>query len=212
MPGRGDEAGAESVERLGPASTGVWIVTTRHTRHRFDLTGPTQTYQRMPGEGSVPMVHDNERLVLVRVDRPVAVGSSFFIWVEAVADGAYVEHWRQSSTIRSIVADTSGDACSHARFIRGVNFDPDSPVDPLGRWVVTTENSEYDLDLDGGRVRRRPIDGGQLRKDGAWVPLLAVYELRPQREMLLGIVVRGDGAETFRSTSPVLRVRPGRHE
>lgn len=212
MPGRNDESGAESVERLGPASTGVWIVTTRHTRHRFDLTGPTQTYQRLPGQGSAPMAYDYERLVLVSVDVPPAVGSSFVIRVEAVADGAFFEHWRQSSTIRSIVADTSGDAGSHARFIRGVNFDPHSLVEPLGTWVVTTENSEYDLDLDGGRVRRRPIDGGQLRKDGAWVPLLAVYELRPQREMLLGIVVRGDGTETFRSTSPVLRVRPGRQQ
>lgn len=202
-----------SVQRLTPDSTGVWIVTTRHTRHRFDLTGPVTMYQRLPGAGSVSMRHDGEPMALLRWDG-VEVGSGFFVWVEHVADGAFFEHWRQSSTVLSIVAEPAPESLHGSDvqrlFISGVNLDPAAPVEPGGVWLVTTEASEYELDLDRATLRRHPVYGESLRRDESDVPLRAVYVLRLGQPMQVSITVRDDGGETVRITTPVVRIRPAR--
>lgn len=74
-------------------------------------------------------------------------------------------------------------------------------------WQVTTEGSEYTLDLTGGRVRRTPVAAPGLRGDGAWVPLRSVVDLRVGHPMVLILLLRDDGISTIRYSSRVLRVR-----
>ena len=79
--------------------------------------------------------------------------------------------------------------------------------DPGVRWLVTTRESEYTLDVLHGLLKRRPITGGRLRADGDWVPLLAVLALEVGRPMVLRLDVRGDGRPTIRVSTRVVRIR-----
>lgn len=74
-------------------------------------------------------------------------------------------------------------------------------------WQVTTECSEYTLDLAVGRVCRTPVDGPGLRGDGAWVRLRSVLDLRVGYPMVLVLLLRDDGISTIRCSSRVLRIR-----
>ena len=76
-----------------------------------------------------------------------------------------------------------------------------------GRWLVTTQESEYGLAIRNGRVTRRPVIGDPLRADGDWVPLLGVLDLEPGRPMVLLLDVRGEGQPTIRISTPVVRIR-----
>ena len=80
-------------------------------------------------------------------------------------------------------------------------------LDRCGQWVVTTDESEYTLDIGHGLVRRRPVTGDHLRADGDWVPLLAVFDLEVGRPMVLLLDVRGDGRPTFRFSTRVVRIQ-----
>ena len=79
--------------------------------------------------------------------------------------------------------------------------------DPSVRWLVTTGESEYTLDMLHGLLKRRPITGAQLRADGDWVPLLAVLALEVGLPMVLLLDVRGDGRPTIRVSTRVVRIR-----
>ena len=74
-------------------------------------------------------------------------------------------------------------------------------------WQMTTEGSEYTLDLAGGRVRRTPVAAAGLRGDGTWVRLLGVLDVRVGHPMVLVLLLRDDGISTIRYSSRVLRVR-----
>lgn len=74
-------------------------------------------------------------------------------------------------------------------------------------WQVTTGGSEYTLDPAGGRVRRTPVAAPGLRRDGTWVRLLGVLDLRVGHPMVLVLLLRDDGISTIRYSSRVLRVR-----
>lgn len=88
------------VTELDETSTGRWIVTTRGSTHLFDLDA--RTYSRTPGTASLHTDHDGLTVPLTRVERWPRVGSSFFIWVDDHDFPAALEHWHQSSEIRSI--------------------------------------------------------------------------------------------------------------
>ena len=90
-------------------------------------------------------------------------------------------------------------------------------METTGRWIVTTEASEYVLDFDEATTRRLPGRGipdpefdtriVELRKDEEAVPLHAVLHCEVGQPLVMLIVVRDDGTLTMRRTSPVVAVR-----
>jgi hypothetical protein len=104
----------DEVLALTPQHRGRWLVTSRGSTHVFDLD--LGTYQRTPGPGRQQFAHDERPMTLTRVERWPTVGEVFFIWLDDPDYPDELEHWRQSSTIRSIVRmpdrdqDAPGDA------------------------------------------------------------------------------------------------------
>ena len=90
----------DQVDELGPDSTGRWLVRTRGSEHLFDLDNGT--YRRTPGSGHGRFPHDGHTVRLTSVERWPQVGGTFFIWVDDHEHPDLIEHWHQSSTIRSI--------------------------------------------------------------------------------------------------------------
>lgn len=89
-----------TTQQLTPEDVGRWLVITQGSEHVFDLD--RLTYQRLPGHGRGAFSYDSAVLPLGRVDRWPAVGGTFLIWFDDPSRPDEVEHWRQSSTIRSI--------------------------------------------------------------------------------------------------------------
>lgn len=104
----------DEVLALTPQHRGRWRVTSRGSSHVFDLV--VGTYQRTAGPGRQQFPHDERPMTLTRVERWPTVGEVFFIWLDDPDQPDDLEHWRQSSTIRSIVSlpardrDATGDA------------------------------------------------------------------------------------------------------
>lgn len=98
--------GAQTVAELGPGDTGTWVVVTQRARHILDLD--RRTYRREPGPGSSPMLHDGRTVSLTRVELWPKVGSVQLVWFDDPDRPDSLEHWRQSSTIRSIQRLTAG--------------------------------------------------------------------------------------------------------
>lgn len=98
------EGEAVSVSQLGPDSTGQWLVRSQSSEHEFDLDA--RTYRRRPGPGHRRFRNDARIVRLTRVVRWPKVGGTFFIWVDDHEYPDLVEHWHQSSSIRSITAVT----------------------------------------------------------------------------------------------------------
>jgi hypothetical protein len=90
----------EPVGALTAAHRGQWLVSTRNTKHVFDLDA--STYRRLPGSHSGAFPDDGRVMRLTRVDRWPAVGGTFFIWLDAPDAPDLIEYWRQSSSVRSI--------------------------------------------------------------------------------------------------------------
>ena len=107
MPSGSGDAAAEVVE-LGPDSGGRWLVRSRGSEHFFDLDAGT--YRRLRGSGRGKFAHDGFTVRLGRVVRWPRVGDTFFIWVDDPELPDYVEHWHQSSTIRSITRLPADDS------------------------------------------------------------------------------------------------------
>lgn len=90
----------ETVDALGPDSTGTWVIITRHTRHILDLVA--RTYRREPGSGATPMLHDNRTVALTRVTVWARVNGIQVVWFDDPDVPELFEHWRQSSPITEI--------------------------------------------------------------------------------------------------------------
>lgn len=97
----------DEVLALTPQHRGRWLVTSQGSTHVFDLD--LGTYQRTPGPGRQQFAHDQRPMELTRVERWPMVGDVFFIWLDDPDQPDNLEHWRQSSTIRSIVSLPAGD-------------------------------------------------------------------------------------------------------
>ena len=99
----------EKVLALSPASSGRWLIET-NSQHLFDLD--ERTYQRLPRPGRGSFAHDNAVVRLTRVERWPEVGKTFFVWFDDPERPESLEHWRQSSFVRSITrvveAESSG--------------------------------------------------------------------------------------------------------
>jgi hypothetical protein len=95
-----EPAEAQTVPELGPGDTGRWVVATQRARHILDLD--RRTYRREPGPGSSPMLHDRRTVSFTRIELWPKVGSVQLVWFDDPDLPDSLEHWRQSSTIRSI--------------------------------------------------------------------------------------------------------------
>lgn len=93
-------ASADTVAEMGPGITGRWLVRSRGSEHLVDLDAGT--YCRRPGAGHGRFRHDGHTVRLTRVERWPRVGATFLIWVDDHEYPGAVEHWHQSSPIRSI--------------------------------------------------------------------------------------------------------------
>ncbi|KRF45105.1 hypothetical protein ASH01_14375 [Terrabacter sp. Soil811] len=86
---------------------GLYIVASRSSLHLFDLAAGA--YLRLPGERSNTFPGDLAVLRLTQVER-IAVGDSFFIWLDDPREYAVMDYWRQSSPISAIYLVK--DACA----------------------------------------------------------------------------------------------------
>lgn len=93
---------SEEVDELTEGMGGKWLVTTQGSSHEWDLDN--MTYKRIPGPESRAgaMSQDGDVMRITRVDRYPKVGNVSFVWYDDPSDFV-IEHWRQSSTIVSIV-------------------------------------------------------------------------------------------------------------
>ena len=86
------------------------------------------------------------------------------------------------------------------------NTDSTKPTHPTaGRWLLRTETSSYELDLDARTVRRTPGAGAgptvdlpaplvaDLRRDNDVVPLIALDRCKVGVPVVMVVDVRGDG-------------------
>jgi hypothetical protein len=90
---------ADSVDDLSHADTGRWLVTTHGSRHLWNLD--EGTYCRLPGDGRAAFALDGIPVKLNRVEAWPAVGQCFLIRFDDIENPS-LEHWRLSSTVRSI--------------------------------------------------------------------------------------------------------------
>lgn len=75
-----------------------------------------------------------------------------------------------------------------------------------GRWLLTTQNAWYLLDLDERTSSRAPLHAGavfQLRRDRRALPLLRVVHCRRGASGVLLVDIRNDGVPTLRATTPI---------
>lgn len=89
----------DQVHTLASATSGVWSVETRSSRHLFDLD--EGMYMRST-TGEQKFAHDGRWCRITRMDVAPEVGGKFFLWFDDPDAPDLFEHWRQSSTIRSI--------------------------------------------------------------------------------------------------------------
>lgn len=100
----------EAVADLHRGMSGRWLVTTRSTRHVWDMDAGT--YMRLPGSASKSgaMVHDGYPCRITNVELWPHVGESFLVWFDHHSD-PFMDHWRLSSTVASIVKiDSTAEA------------------------------------------------------------------------------------------------------
>lgn len=90
----------ETVEELTPEHTGRWLVTTRGSKHIFDLT--RMTYTRMPGPGRGQFVGDGEAQRIYVIGAWPKVGTSFYVEFDDPMNPVERVQTRLSSTVQSI--------------------------------------------------------------------------------------------------------------
>jgi len=88
-----------------------------------------------------------------------------------------------------------------------------------GRWLLVTESSAYELDLDAHTCRRTPgagagptpgrdvIPPSELRKDNDAIPLIELGVVLVGFPAIMVVDVRGDGVLTSRQTTMVRELR-----
>ncbi len=90
----------ETVTELTPDHQGRWLVTTRGSKHIFDLT--RMTYTRMPGEGRGQFVGDGEPHRIYLIGVWPKVGESFYVEFDDPQSPIDRVQTRLSSTVQSI--------------------------------------------------------------------------------------------------------------
>lgn len=95
-----DEADGEFVDELTPDMVGVWLVTTRHSTHVWNLDVAGGTYERRPGPAGQTMPYDGQPMP-VRVGRWPAIGDRALVYYDD-PDAPGWECYRMCSTIASI--------------------------------------------------------------------------------------------------------------
>lgn len=106
----GEGIGAGEVTDLGPDMSGRWEVTTRTSRHIWDLD--LRTYGRHPlHPASRSMPYDGMDLPITAVHAWPRLGHHSFVLFDDPAKPA-VEHWRRSGTILRIVRLTTEEGWS----------------------------------------------------------------------------------------------------
>lgn len=112
-PVRRGHKSRKSVDLLGPADRGRWLVTTVTSQHIWDLDAGT--YQRLPGGGQPRFLHDEVVVPIARVERWPAVGATSLVWFDEPAAPLFWEHWRRSSTVVSIELIDGDEPAEDAR-------------------------------------------------------------------------------------------------
>jgi len=100
---RGVQPQTRAVSQLHAGSTGRWLVHSRGSVHVLDLDA--RTYERRPGPTSQHFTFDNSVVSLTRVALWPEVGGKMAIFFDD-PDDHLLEHWRVSSRIEAIIADT----------------------------------------------------------------------------------------------------------
>lgn len=90
----------ETVEELTPDSRGRWLVTTRGSKHEFDLD--RATYKRMPGKGRGDFVGDGTAHRIYLVGAWPRVGQSFYVEFDDPQSPIDRVQTRLSSTVQRI--------------------------------------------------------------------------------------------------------------
>ena len=90
----------DTITELTTTSTGRWLVTTRGSRHIWDMDAGT--YTRMPGKGRSSFTGDGAVLTIYAVRIYPKVGASFYVELDDPNDPYGTVQWRLSSTVVSI--------------------------------------------------------------------------------------------------------------
>ena len=82
--------------------SGPWLVQTRGSTHVWDLDAMTYTRRRGPDGVPRRMTFDRQAVPITRVEARPEGSVSFVVWCDNPEDPDLVQHYRSSSTIRSI--------------------------------------------------------------------------------------------------------------
>ena len=105
--GAGQPLEPEAVTELQAGLGGCWLVTTRTSRHVWNLD--QMTYQRLPGPDGHKFVADGMVLPLTRIGVYPAVGRSSLVFYDD-PENEQRERWRVSATVVSITRLETEDA------------------------------------------------------------------------------------------------------
>jgi hypothetical protein len=95
-----EPATTETVQQLSPEDHGRWLVTTKTSKHIWDLDAGT--YQRIPGSDGPQFPWDGRAVHLARVSAWPKVGDKSLIWFDDPSMPDALEQWRRSSTVLRI--------------------------------------------------------------------------------------------------------------
>lgn len=93
---------SSAVRALDHSMGGAWLVRTRGSTHVWDLDAMTYTRRPGPDSGSGSMRFDGCAMPITGVEAWPEVGKSFVVWYDDPEDPDLMEHYRISSTVRSI--------------------------------------------------------------------------------------------------------------
>jgi hypothetical protein len=90
------------IDKITPDMSGSYVITTRNTIHKWNMSDGTITYSRHPLDQSNPFWSDGEEYRITTVIKWPEVGESFGFYFDDPEYPDTVEHWRASSTVKSI--------------------------------------------------------------------------------------------------------------
>jgi len=90
------------VDKIAPDMSGSYIITTGNTIHKWNMVDGTITYSRHPIDNSNPFWSDGKEFIVTDVIHWPEVGKSFGFYFDDPEFPDAIEHWRVSSTIKSI--------------------------------------------------------------------------------------------------------------
>jgi hypothetical protein len=91
-----------TINKITPEMSGNYIITTRNTLHKWNMVDGTIAYSRHPMDDSNPFWSDGEEYRITTVIKWPEVGKSFGFYFDDPETPLQLEHWRVSSTIKSI--------------------------------------------------------------------------------------------------------------